>query len=694
MLVKFKFRDTTRLSPNVMNNYMNYIASQVKDRHAGINAFEKFDSDFDDISQEERFIDSVFGDNEDDEQSLEIPEEMVTFSNGVSSNDENINIDKGLFSFSENDDIDALKESLRNHKGTVWMPIISMKESDAIKVGMDKESIWIEKTRKIIPLIAEQIGINESNLNWIAGFHEKPSDKGRGAGKQPHIHLLIWEKNPRVQNRMIPKENLETMKQDISSIMETNNIHRDIDKKMGNSEILIDKRLHKNIDYDILYKEPGEGSAIAHSGFAGLETKPKSTDGGDLESEYGADGIVAGKSGRRIGSGEKTDRTAQTGQTGYHGRQTPASNDLVNSNGKTEDVSEVFVGEGRVIKDVDTGTRSTGKLTGSSLFSEESRSSGSLESANDVIHDDFILKLGEKELRKTCADISSFRSLASKDDMDAISDGLIRIRARLNHGESLSLKEKGLLEHADISPDSNVDAVTKRITQCISVDEAIQKLGTRISEDLYSKLDAFGRLNGKEKSEFKRQLEINLYRGLKEIGSPGASMDNVDVIDVIRYGNASRDATRKELVNSLEDLSSMAISRGSDGDSVFRALREFNRKNSCGMNFDTISDIVEEAKRRSASGLEMNVEDSRVQADLNNLGYQNSQIGVSEINPREFYSMLTSVVTQSMHEAGLSTEAASETLEVSNYDSYISHCSRLMEASVLQTDAEVEESVL
>jgi hypothetical protein len=233
----------------------------------------------------------------------------------------------------------------------------------------------------------------------------------------------------------------------------------------------------------------------------------------------------------------------------------------------------------------DTSLQSTYKSIRDDGSVEENENSRSPDDSGDSGFDKFMLKLGRSDLLKTCADISSFRGLESKDSMDSMSDGLIRIRARMNRGEALNQKEKGFLVDAGLSSECNAEAVTRRAQQCVSVDESIRKFGAEILRNLNSELESFNRLSGNDASRLKRQLEKNLYRGLKEIGDSGIQIDNVDVIDVIRYGQARPDMTRRELSNSLEDLSSLAISRGSDTDSVFRALREFNRKNSWGMSF-------------------------------------------------------------------------------------------------------------
>ncbi|MCE0553156.1 relaxase MobL [Bacillus thuringiensis] len=45
------------------------------------------------------------------------------------------------------------------------------------------------------------MGITESNLKWIAAFHE---EKGH-----PHVHLMMWEKETKRERGALSKGNIE-----------------------------------------------------------------------------------------------------------------------------------------------------------------------------------------------------------------------------------------------------------------------------------------------------------------------------------------------------------------------------------------------------------------------------------------------------------------------------------------------------
>lgn len=269
VLIKFKYRNTNTMKPTAMKAYMGYIESQVKDRHAGVNAFEKWDSDFDTINAEEYFIDEdVLGSSESDSSDdfkLEFNNvnndyfkqpsktKIITQAERISrmtmlSNAEKKGLVDGLFT-DENADILDVKRDLLNHKGYVWIPIVSLKEDQARDLMVDNEEKWMEKARNIMPMFAEAIGIPESNLCWLAGFHEKPVDEQKEAGKQPHLHFIIWEKNPTIKRGKISYQNLQKMREEIkhsfSQFKEHNKI---IDKANFNKNKIISEFGNENED--------------------------------------------------------------------------------------------------------------------------------------------------------------------------------------------------------------------------------------------------------------------------------------------------------------------------------------------------------------------------------------------------------------------------------------------------------------
>jgi hypothetical protein len=295
------------------------------------------------------------------------------------------------------------------------------------------------------------------------------------------------------------------------------------------------------------------------------------------------------------------------------------------------------------------------------------------------------LRMEENAFKSSCSDIVSFQNLESKDDMDTLSEGLVRIQTRMRRRDTLSEKEKRTLASIDLSPDDNVLAVKRRLAQCVRVSDTIQRLRETMLDDIRSKSSNFRNVKEEDVKKLECQLDNCLFRGMKELGSRGGSVTNVNVLDVIRYGNPHPNATREEIINGIKDASLIAVWQGAEDTAVFSAVREFNRNNSYGLSSRVISDIVDEVIQRSASGEKLDAGDSRVKEDLNNLGYENCSIGRLEINQRDFYQLLASSLKDSLQEAGISKRNVSSSLEVDNYESYIALCHSLMADEELRT---------
>ncbi|MEG6566029.1 MobP3 family relaxase [Thermoanaerobacterium saccharolyticum] len=94
----------------------------------------------------------------------------------------------GLFSSDENVSLKERMKELSNHSGIAWRFILSLKEEDAVKLGYTTRESWEKALRATISDAAAKMGIPESNMRWVAAFHQK---KGH-----PHVHVVMWEKTP------------------------------------------------------------------------------------------------------------------------------------------------------------------------------------------------------------------------------------------------------------------------------------------------------------------------------------------------------------------------------------------------------------------------------------------------------------------------------------------------------------------
>ena len=104
-------------------------------------------------------------------------------------------------------DPNAIAHLFEHHDGPIWRCFVSVKEEDARAMGggLLTRKTWEESARRQLPKMAQALGIQPDNLDWIAAVHRKDG--------HPHIHLLLWEKAPtRERGKWSPSE-LKQIKQ-------------------------------------------------------------------------------------------------------------------------------------------------------------------------------------------------------------------------------------------------------------------------------------------------------------------------------------------------------------------------------------------------------------------------------------------------------------------------------------------------
>ncbi|MDE5772719.1 MAG: relaxase MobL, partial [Ruminococcus sp.] len=96
----------------------------------------------------------------------------------------------GLFS-QENTPIDlnTVMKEVGSHTGNVWTHEVSLRRTDAQRMGYDNLTAWRELIKRQIPNIAKQSKIDLANLKWYAAFHDKETN--------PHVHIIIYSTNPK-----------------------------------------------------------------------------------------------------------------------------------------------------------------------------------------------------------------------------------------------------------------------------------------------------------------------------------------------------------------------------------------------------------------------------------------------------------------------------------------------------------------
>lgn len=93
-------------------------------------------------------------------------------------------------------------------KSLVWRGIISITEDDAIELGYEKKSKWMETVRRKMPDIASEMGIKLNNLRWVAALHQESG--------HPHIHFMIWESEEKKIRGIISKNRINKIRKGLT----------------------------------------------------------------------------------------------------------------------------------------------------------------------------------------------------------------------------------------------------------------------------------------------------------------------------------------------------------------------------------------------------------------------------------------------------------------------------------------------
>ena len=96
----------------------------------------------------------------------------------------------GLFSYpGARINLEQVMDEVANHKGTVWINVVSMKREDAHRLGYESIEPWQNLVWRHVNDIATNFSIEPDNLRWYAAFHNE--------SHHPHIHLVVYSADER-----------------------------------------------------------------------------------------------------------------------------------------------------------------------------------------------------------------------------------------------------------------------------------------------------------------------------------------------------------------------------------------------------------------------------------------------------------------------------------------------------------------
>lgn len=118
------------------------------------------------------------------------------------------------FVWGANGDVNPKKE-IKNinidQTGFTWNLVISFPPDFAMNNGLITKSDFSDLTKHIMPSLVSDMGLKLDNTIWYASLHRNTDN--------PHLHLIIFEKNKTASKGFIPKFAIHNMKSNIANYL-------------------------------------------------------------------------------------------------------------------------------------------------------------------------------------------------------------------------------------------------------------------------------------------------------------------------------------------------------------------------------------------------------------------------------------------------------------------------------------------
>lgn len=104
----------------------------------------------------------------------------------------------GLFGNIDTDDLKEVSSQIykKSQEGKIiYRGIISLGEKDAEALGYRNVEAWNQYLQKVMPDVAEKLGVSVADHMWVAAFHAEES--------HPHVHYMLWDNKDRIKSPFI-----------------------------------------------------------------------------------------------------------------------------------------------------------------------------------------------------------------------------------------------------------------------------------------------------------------------------------------------------------------------------------------------------------------------------------------------------------------------------------------------------------
>lgn len=84
--------------------------------------------------------------------------------------------------------LSQVAEEVSNHTGNLWLPILSLRREDAVRLGYDNAESWRRLLTSFAPEMAKAMKIPFQDFRWYAAFHNE--------SYHPHVHMVCYSAKP------------------------------------------------------------------------------------------------------------------------------------------------------------------------------------------------------------------------------------------------------------------------------------------------------------------------------------------------------------------------------------------------------------------------------------------------------------------------------------------------------------------
>ena len=159
----------------------------------------------------------------------------------------------GLFGQEDYVDLKKASDEIYNHKGIVWQQVISLRETDAKRLGYDTPEAWRNLVRSKQFEIADYHKIPAENLKWYGAFHK--------ADGHYHMHLIIFNKEP--GGEFLSARNYERYKDMYVKTMFRDELKQLYDERQSLRDKIVEEVIESLDEFDADIGEAPDGFAHA-----------------------------------------------------------------------------------------------------------------------------------------------------------------------------------------------------------------------------------------------------------------------------------------------------------------------------------------------------------------------------------------------------------------------------------------------